>query len=146
MEIFVPSKQDMKEYTSIRDSQMEYIEYLERQLDDKSMRLVASDEDLRNKLQVSVSKLDIGRNDENLGELCELDYLPRSSNQKESQNPYIGATLKWTRNEEYIKSLEWQIDNVCSSPLYECEQCGAMFLRISKLKYHRNKHHVSRQN
>ena len=46
------------------------------------MRLVASDEDLRNKLQVSVSKLDIGDNDENLGELCELVYLPRCSNKK----------------------------------------------------------------
>ena len=68
----------------------------------------------QNKLQASVSELDIGNDDENLGELCEWVYLPRSSNQKQSQNPYIRATLEWTRNEEYIKSIEWHLDNVCA--------------------------------
>ena len=95
----------MKKYDSIRDCQMEYIESLERQLDDKNMALVVSNKDLQNKIQASVSELDIGNDDENLGELCELVYLPRSSNQKQSQNPYIKATLEWTRNEEYMKSL-----------------------------------------
>ena len=61
----MPIKQDI---TWVQDSQIDYIESLERQLDDKSMRLVVEDEDLRNKLQVSVSKLDIGSNDENLCE------------------------------------------------------------------------------
>ena len=79
------------------------------------MYLAASNKDLHNKLQASVSELDIGNDKENLGELCELVYLPpRSSDQKQSQSPYIRATLEWTRNEEYIKSIEWQLDNVCA--------------------------------
>ena len=143
---FVPIKQDIY---WVRDSQIDYIKSLERQLDNKSMRLEISDEDLRKKLQDAVFKLDIGINHENLGELCELVYLPRCSNLKESQDPYIGETLEWTRNEEYIISLERQVDDVCSAPIYECDvspTCDAMFLSISKQKYHRNEHRVSRHN
>ena len=45
------------------------------------MALVVSNKDLQNKLQASVSELDIGNDEENLGELCDLIYLPKSSNQ-----------------------------------------------------------------
>ena len=68
---------------------MEYIESLEKQLDnvcgklseysDKNMALVVSNKDIQNKLQASVSKLDMGNDEENLGELCELVYLPPRS-------------------------------------------------------------------
>ena len=79
----------MKEYISIRDCQMEYIESLERQLDDKNMALVVSNKDLQNKLQASVSELDIGNDEENLGKLCDLDFLsPRGSDQKISKSIY----------------------------------------------------------
>ena len=95
LEAFTPSRQDIQEYDSIRDRQLEYIKSLEWQLDnvceklgeysDKNMALAASNKDLHNKLQASVSELDIGNEEENLGELCELVYLPpRSSDQKQS--------------------------------------------------------------
>ena len=98
-----------------------------------------SDEDLWKKLWGAVLKLDIGVNDENLDELCELVYLPRWSSLKKSQGPYIGAA-----NEEYITSLEKQIDDVCSSSIYECDvslTCNAIFFSTSKLKYHRLSRH-----
>ena len=60
----------MQEYDSIRDRQLEYIESLEWQPDnvceklgqysDKNMALAASNKDIHNKLQVSVSELDTG--------------------------------------------------------------------------------------
>ena len=111
MEDFAPIEQDI--YWG-QNNQIKYIESLERQLIVEGMKREISIEDLRKKLRGAVLKLDIGVNDENLDELCELVYLPRWSNLRKSQDPYIGATNEWIRNEEYITSLEKQIDDACS--------------------------------
>ena len=83
-------------------------------------------------------------NDENLDELCELVYLPRWASLKTSQGPYITAANEWIRNEIYITSLERQVNDACSSSIYECDvsiTCKPIFFNMSKLRYHRSSRH-----
>ena len=83
-------------------------------------------------------------NDGNLEELCKLAYLPSWANLKTYQNQYLTAASEWIRNEEYITSLDKQVQDASSSSIYECDvstTCNAIFFSMPKVRYHRSSRH-----
>ena len=100
-------------------TQVKCINGLEKALILEGIGREVSDEDLKKKLRGAVLRLDLGMNDGNLEELCKLAYLPSWANLKTYQNQYLTAASEWIRNEEYITSLDKQVQDASSSSIYE---------------------------
>ena len=110
----------------------------------EGIRKGVSNIELKKKLRGAVIKLDIGVNDENLDELCNLAYLPSWAIPKLSQNSGSKAAAEWIRTEVYMNSLEKQVQDVSSSSIFEFDAsaaCDAIFFDLEKVGHHRSAKH-----
>ena len=89
----------------IKQSQAEMIKKLEKEVIQESMSKSGVNMKLKKKLQAAIMKLDRGKNDECLSEICSLAYLPGRAMPKLPHNPDRKAVEEWVKFEAYINSL-----------------------------------------
>ena len=89
----------------MKQSQAEMIKNIEEEIIQESLNKSGTNMELKRKLQAAIIRLDRGKNDEFLSEICSLAYLPGWAKPKLPHNPNRKAVEEWVKLETYVDSL-----------------------------------------
>ena len=128
----------------MKQSQAEMIKHIEEEIIQESLNKNGTNMELKRKLHAAIIRLDRGKNDECLSEICSLVYLPGWVKPKLPHNPNRKGVEEWVKLETYINSLMAQTEVANSILIYEfivTRTCNAIFVNMRQVEQHHMEKH-----